>query len=253
LVLLWLAAGLLLVTATVVPGVVGQAADVMACRLLPASIRRIAVGALGLSLTTSVAACSGISSTAVATTAAALPVAAASPADPASRDPAAAQGPPARSGQRRPTLDPARHDTGVDWPIGTPTTAPPPTPVSTGGQSSPGRAAGSGGPTGAPAHPHPSARSGAVPRRSPAPTASPAASGRSTAPGPRPRPGDPVTVRAGDCLWFIAARHLDPGATPAQVGAETRRWYAANAARIGADPDLLRPGQVLAAPIRQGP
>lgn len=57
-----------------------------------------------------------------------------------------------------------------------------------------------------------------------------------------------VTVRPGDSLWSIAARHLGPGAGNAQVDAAWRAWYAANRAVIGADPDLILPGQVLQFP-----
>ena len=52
----------------------------------------------------------------------------------------------------------------------------------------------------------------------------------------------------GDSLWAIAARHLGPGATDAEVAREWPRWYAANRDTIGADPDLLLPGQVLRVP-----
>jgi nucleoid-associated protein YgaU len=57
-----------------------------------------------------------------------------------------------------------------------------------------------------------------------------------------------VVVRPGDSLWRIAAAHLPPGASPAQVAAAWPVWYAANRATIGADPGLIRPGQVLVAP-----
>ncbi len=60
-------------------------------------------------------------------------------------------------------------------------------------------------------------------------------------------PGE-VVVRRGDTLWSIAARHLGEGATDAEVAAAWPRWYAANRAVVGPDPDLLRPGQVLHAP-----
>ena len=55
-------------------------------------------------------------------------------------------------------------------------------------------------------------------------------------------------MRRGDSLWAIAARHLGPGATDAEVAEEWPRWYAANRAVIGPDPDLVLPGQVLRAP-----
>lgn len=55
-------------------------------------------------------------------------------------------------------------------------------------------------------------------------------------------------VRPGDCLWTIAARHLGAGASVDAVAATWPRWYAANRAVIGTDPDALRPGQRLVVP-----
>jgi nucleoid-associated protein YgaU len=55
-------------------------------------------------------------------------------------------------------------------------------------------------------------------------------------------------VVAGDSLWRIAQRALGPDATDQEVAAEWPRWYAANADVIGADPDLVVPGQVLRTP-----
>ncbi|WP_258726441.1 LysM peptidoglycan-binding domain-containing protein [Cellulomonas sp. NS3] len=60
--------------------------------------------------------------------------------------------------------------------------------------------------------------------------------------------GDTVVVAAGDSLWRIAQRALGPDATHQEVAAEWPRWYAANADVLGADPDLVLPGQVLRAP-----
>ncbi|WP_336706445.1 LysM peptidoglycan-binding domain-containing protein [Oerskovia sp. USHLN155] len=57
-----------------------------------------------------------------------------------------------------------------------------------------------------------------------------------------------VVVLRGDSLWSLAERALGEGATDAEVAAEWQRWYAANTAVIGEDPDLIRPGQVLRAP-----
>lgn len=57
-----------------------------------------------------------------------------------------------------------------------------------------------------------------------------------------------VVVAAGDSLWAIAARHLPPDASDAQIAAAWPQWYRANAATIGADPDLITPGQVLTVP-----
>jgi nucleoid-associated protein YgaU len=57
-----------------------------------------------------------------------------------------------------------------------------------------------------------------------------------------------VVVESGDCLWSIAADRLPRGATAAQIDAEWRRWYAANRATVGVDPNLIYPGQVLEPP-----
>ncbi|MEP7019886.1 MAG: LysM peptidoglycan-binding domain-containing protein [Pseudonocardiales bacterium] len=79
-------------------------------------------------------------------------------------------------------------------------------------------------------------------------------------PGPDARPphaahtGAPhsVVVRPGDSLWAIAALHLGRGAAPARIAAAWPRWYSANRAVIGADADLIRPGQQLRPPAATG-
>lgn len=57
-----------------------------------------------------------------------------------------------------------------------------------------------------------------------------------------------VVVRPGDTLWHLAAAALPPTASAAQVSAQVARLHARNLAVIGADPDLIRPGQHLAVP-----
>jgi LysM repeat protein len=57
-----------------------------------------------------------------------------------------------------------------------------------------------------------------------------------------------VVVDSGDTLWLIARRHLPTDAGAADIAASWPDWYAANADVIGADPDLIHPGQVLHAP-----
>ncbi|MBO0899898.1 LysM peptidoglycan-binding domain-containing protein [Cellulomonas sp. zg-ZUI222] len=69
---------------------------------------------------------------------------------------------------------------------------------------------------------------------------------------PAPRE-EVVVVRAGDTLWGIAARTLGPHASDAAVADEWPRWYAANAATIGPDPDVLQPGQILTVPTPGSP
>lgn len=58
----------------------------------------------------------------------------------------------------------------------------------------------------------------------------------------------PVVVQSGDTLWSIAADHLPRDARPAQIARAWPRWYGANRAVIGDDPDLIHPGQVLHVP-----
>lgn len=70
---------------------------------------------------------------------------------------------------------------------------------------------------------------------------------------PAPRtasaPVEHVTVRRGDSLWSIVARHLGPDASDAEIAHEWPRWFHANAAVIGDDPDLVLPGQQLVPPL----
>ena len=55
-------------------------------------------------------------------------------------------------------------------------------------------------------------------------------------------------MRRGDTLWSIAARHLGPDASDAEIARAWPAWFEANRDVVGDDPDLLRPGQVLRAP-----
>ena len=85
-----------------------------------------------------------------------------------------------------------------------------------------------------------------------APTTRPQPDVRVLSPAPRSRPDDDTTaevvVRRGDSLWSIAARHLGPDPSEAEIAEAWPAWYAANREVIGPDPDLLLPGQVLHAP-----
>jgi hypothetical protein len=71
---------------------------------------------------------------------------------------------------------------------------------------------------------------------------------RPVSPEFRAPPADGVVVHRGDTLWSIAARHLDPTATAADIDAECHRWFAANREVIGDDPNLILPGQLLSPP-----
>ncbi len=57
-----------------------------------------------------------------------------------------------------------------------------------------------------------------------------------------------VVVRRGDSLWGIAARHLGPDASDAEIARAWPAWFEANRDVVGDDPDVLRPGQRLRAP-----
>lgn len=63
--------------------------------------------------------------------------------------------------------------------------------------------------------------------------------------GPAHPPPRSVVVRAGDSLWAIAARQLPPRAGQRRIAAGWHSLYRRNREVVGADPDLIRPGQVL--------
>ncbi len=84
----------------------------------------------------------------------------------------------------------------------------------------------------------PSSTTASTPDLDPALTRFGGPSGRST-----------VVVLRGDTLWSLAAAHLGPGATDAEIARAWPRWFAANEAVIGPNPDLLLPGQILSVPV----
>lgn len=112
-------------------------------------------------------------------------------------------------------------------------------------------------PSTAPVHPTPGPTPpalvvpAAVASAASAPAASAPAAAPAVAPPARPAPEDVVVV-AGDSLWAIAARHLTPDATDAEIAASWPQWYRANATLIGPDPGRIVPGQVLAVPASLG-
>lgn len=52
-----------------------------------------------------------------------------------------------------------------------------------------------------------------------------------------------VVVNRGDSLWSISEEQLGQNATPQQIAREVERIYALNRGRIGANPNLIFPGQ----------
>jgi len=57
-----------------------------------------------------------------------------------------------------------------------------------------------------------------------------------------------VVVQRGDSLWSIAARHLGPCASDAEIARAWPAWFAENRDVVGDDPGLILPGQVLRPP-----
>lgn len=89
---------------------------------------------------------------------------------------------------------------------------------------------------------------------SPTPTVSPKDLGKHLADPNKPSPktkAQPETagtyvVKEGDCLWTIAAAHLEGRATNRAVTGEVDRIYRVNAETIGTgNPNLIYPGQRL--------
>ncbi|GAA4113308.1 hypothetical protein GCM10022215_10430 [Nocardioides fonticola] len=114
----------------------------------------------------------------------------------------------------------------------------PPSGPSAGPPSTPSRTPAAISPT-SPASPHP------------APTTAPT-TGPSTAPAEVRPEGGRHRVRPGESLWSIAADLLGPSADDAAIAAAWPALYRANAAHIGADPDLLLPGTDLTLPASLG-
>jgi hypothetical protein len=57
-----------------------------------------------------------------------------------------------------------------------------------------------------------------------------------------------VKVKAGDCLWRLAADQLGSAASDSEIGDQTERWYSTNRSVIGSDPDLIATGSRLTVP-----
>lgn len=210
--------------------------------LTPVAARRF------LSLVVAAALVTGVTPAHAVTRAPGPVVTSSAPASPASPSPGPGLGSPgpglggtaAGDGRAGDGLDPG-------WAPSTPST-----PSAPSGPSGPSSSSGPSGPSG------PSAPSASAPsvadRRVPGPARYDAGSSLDPAWGlaGRLRPGvDPeetLVVRRGDTLWDIAARHLGPGATDAEIAHAWPLWYAANRSTIGPDPDRLSPGQRLRPP-----
>jgi hypothetical protein len=211
----WLALGSAATAAACLPGALGAASRRAADRLTPRLVRQGLAVLLG---------------TAVGTVS--LPVGAALGAAPTART---AQGSASEKTGSSPAPEPGFRAAGsVRSPGFAPTSMPTATavPVST------------SGPSAAVSAPDPGWR--------PSPPVRVVDPGESRLLAPPPRAAEErdttVTVRRGDSLWSIVARHLGPEASDLEVARAWPAWYAANRAVIGADPDLLVPGQLLRPP-----
>lgn len=223
--LLWLVLVTTLAALAVVPGAVGAAAQPAADRLTPL----IALRVIGLVLGTAVVGGTLPGSAAAGTRIAGRPLEAVA---------AAADDGFAPTTTLHRSATPARSAVpGVSAPRTTTPTdgATPPTP---------GFVIAPPVPSGATATPRPAPDPRFVPTR---PRVRPVLGPGFLAQGGIPHP-DGVVVHRGDTLWSLAARQLGPDATDAEIAVHWPRWYAANRAVIGPDPDLIRPGQVLVPP-----
>ena len=256
------------------PGRSGRRARRVLPRIAPASVGRLVLAAVGVSLIAGTAAC-------------AAPDTAVRAADRTTVGATAAVSTPSApsTAGMSPTLPPTGSFT-IDWPdpsldpagpqtpappaatTPAPTTPAPTTPAPT--TSSPTAAAST---TPAPTTSSPTAAA-IPPTTEPAPVATPApvaAAGSPATPEPAAPAAPPtgstpsanvppaehpvpasrsgaVTVRPGDCLWRIAATALGPDATDSEVDNAWRVWYFVNREVIGADPDTILPGQSLQVP-----
>jgi nucleoid-associated protein YgaU len=62
-----------------------------------------------------------------------------------------------------------------------------------------------------------------------------------------------VTVVRGDTLWSLAAAHLGPDATAAQIARAWPAWFELNRDVLRDGPDRLLPGQRLLVPASERP
>lgn len=257
-----------LTVGALVPGGAGRAAAAVRRRTVPAALRRVVEVGLGVTVTLGVA---GAAPAFAASAPVPRPsaVAAASPAptsldwstpgvpdldwaDPvpvpssaptATRAAAPVVGGAVADSRPSPTVSPSASASSAPPAPGASASASPSTAASAPAAPSPGRSA--------------PASTGAVAGGEPAGSADAAAAahGVTTVPGPSvgaPTAADIVVVRPGDSLWQLAERDLTArdGAAPsaARVAAAWPGWWAANRDTVGADPDLVLPGQVLHPP-----
>ncbi|HEX6337203.1 MAG TPA: LysM peptidoglycan-binding domain-containing protein [Jiangellaceae bacterium] len=240
--LAWIAAVLAITALTALPGVLGEASVRVAGRIAPGVAGRVARLALGLSLTAGpVSAC----------TPALAGGGSEHPSQVVAAEPVGDSGLPGvgRIGEviapeGDPDTDAMHQPPAIEPPTG-PASFEPPTGPTTGPTTWP--------PTGS-ATERPVAQPPTAPFSTDEPTPQPSPTpdaGLTAEPTREHRRAGEVVVKRGDTLWAIAARQLGASATAAEIAAEWPRWYTANRAVIGDDPDLILPGMILRSPTHR--
>ena len=237
LLLLWAVIVLALAVAGRTSGALGRLSRCLLGRLAPHGVRQILVTAVGASLVAGLAACGSGSA-------------------PGST-PVTSHAPPTGVGPTLTAVTPVAHRSSGSSPPGSspPGSSPggslhldwPATAMAEPAASSPAEPVNLDWPAGAP----PARASSAASPSSTHPTAHHASSAQHQATTVHQSitvRGEPVVVLRGDSLWSIAARHLGPAASAADIDQAWHQWYAANASVIGSDPDVILPGQILLPP-----
>lgn len=232
----WLGLGALAAALAALPGAIGRLAGWVADKATPRALRAGVAVMLGAAVTAGVSAPAWADST-PAPSAPRAPVTTATSTHPTSRTTPTTQA-PTGTGATTPTSSP--EGTPVDAEPAD-TAVAPPTATSIGVAPDPHFM-----PGGAPLQPPLTPSSTDAPERPR--TDVPAAPAQTARTAPPATPAATVTVRRGDTLWSLAAHRLGPGATPARIAAEWHRWYAANRATIGSDPDRITTGTTLVVP-----
>jgi len=246
------------------PGAGGRAARHVLHHIAPAAAGRLVIAAVGITAIAGVSGCAAPDGSAATVSVANL--AASEPGS--STDPSAPTldidwpDAPAGGATAPPTTDPPATAPAPAAPAPVPTTAPAtttaaPSPVPASATATAPDAVGSTVSTPSPVSkmdakppPTPTAASTRPASTRPAsapPASTPPASTETpvAASEPTPTADGSVTVRPGDTLWAIAARKLPADATDVDIDTAWRAWYSANTEVIGADPDLIIPGQHL--------
>jgi hypothetical protein len=120
------------------------------------------------------------------------------------------------------------------------------------GSAAPAGSRGPEAPTAQEPSAHPALPGTPAPGDLPSDDPAPAGGGRPVPPSQRTVDGA-VTVVRGDTLWSLAAAHLGPDATAAQIARAWPAWFERNRDVLRDGPDRLLPGQRLLVPASERP